>query len=859
MTGPSFPERQPVSDMVDSPWGPVVERLRAATIGEYDIGYELGRGGMAAVFLAYDLALARHVAIKVMSPALLMGEGMVERFRQEARTIANLTHPGIITIYAVRQLADLHFFVMRFIEGRSLEHILGVSGGEGLPIGVVKSLLQQVGSALGYAHRKGVVHRDVKPANVLVDVEGTALVTDFGIAKVAASSTHTQTGIVVGTPAYISPEQCMGKPVDGHSDQYSLGVAAYEMLAGKPPFAGQGFTIMLAHVSEVPRPVRELRPDCPPELEAAVMRMLAKNPSDRFATMGEALDAMGELTSAEDEEARAHLATLAKPDETLHRRLSGPQSPVPATRRRSSVASLIIPDLDRGSTLVIGSTVHLNVSAVDANGWIVDRKPEWFSSNERIATVSADGDVTALSPGEVHITARLDAQEAQLALTVAEPVPAPVLRLDEPAVESPAPRVSSLSATMMSGFRAAAQFAKRLSTSQPAIQQETPEAAEIPDAVASTAPAMRAISEPSQVRVSSAVSESALSESAASEAAVADVEAVTEQTSDETRVESTTRSLLSSIDVRRAALWAGGLVAAVILMTVAIKMVNRSPRTDTGSSAGAVAATTKDSALGAGSGPSAATASVATAQTDSTRAADSAAKAPTRAGPAPVATVRVAGPSSLAVGEFAKLQASIRDTSGKIVTRRLVRWKALNADIASVDTFGTIQARSAGKASFVASVDGKTDRFELTVTPRPEAALAGQATGSSPADSAGPSNMSAADRLKRLAGDCIRPLQSMDSEAFDQYYAPLNRDAQRLVQTLATSSSLDMVIDTFRDPKINDKEGTASLEFSGKMSGGRISGSRWGPVDATLVADYQRSGENKWSVKHCRITKLGRL
>src|SRR5262245_9841674 len=322
MTGPSFPERQPVGEFID-PWGPVVDRLRAATIGEYDIGYELGRGGMAAVFLAYDLALARHVAIKVMSPALLMGEGMVERFRQEARTIANLTHPGIITIYAVRQLADLHFFVMRFIEGRSLEHILSVSPG-GLPISVVRSLLQQVGGALGYAHRKGVVHRDVKPANILVDVEGTALVTDFGIAKVAASSTHTQTGIVVGTPAYISPEQCMGKPVDGHSDQYSLGVAAYEMLTGKPPFAGQGFAIMLAHASETPRPINELRPDCPPELEAAVLRMLAKNPVDRFDTMGDALDAIGDISTAEDEAAREHLATLAKPDETLHRRLSGP-------------------------------------------------------------------------------------------------------------------------------------------------------------------------------------------------------------------------------------------------------------------------------------------------------------------------------------------------------------------------------------------------------------------------------------------------------------------------------------------------------------------------------------------------------
>ena len=847
MTGPSFPERQHVGEFID-PWGPVVDRLRAATIGEYDIGYELGRGGMAAVFLAYDLALARHVAIKVMSPALLMGEGMVERFRQEARTIANLTHPGIITIYAVRQLADLHFFVMRFIEGRSLEHILSVSPG-GVPISVVRSLLQQVGGALGYAHRKGVVHRDVKPANILVDVEGTALVTDFGIAKVAASSTHTQTGIVVGTPAYISPEQCMGKPVDGHSDQYSLGVAAYEMLTGKPPFSGQGFAIMLAHASETPRPISELRPDCPPELEAAVLRMLAKNPVDRFDTMGDALDAIGDISTAEDEAAREHLATLAKPDETLHRRLSGPHSPVPPTRRRSSIASLIIPDLDRGSFLNVGETVHLDVSAVDMNGWIVDRKPEWTSSDERVATVSPDGTVTAIAEGDVRIIARLDALEATITLNVAEPLPAPmpllddvlsapvapVAPLDEPATTAAttAPRVSSLSATMMSGFRAAAQMAKRLSTSRSVVSEEV---ATLPV----TAPAMQALRE----------------EAPAVEAAVAEPVVEAESVAVPEPKPAGLAAMLASVNVRRAAPWAGGALAAIILVTVLIARSGGSSRNDTSSAGGAVAVVDSASRQAVATTTSGTSTSAAA---DSVRVDSATKSAPARVGPAPVASIKIAGPSSLGVGEFAKLQASIRDTAGKLVTRRTVRWKSLTPEFAIVDTFGTVQARAPGNASFSASVEGKTDRFQMAVKPAAEQAGQPATPDKNTPDPYKATPASPVEALKSLINECVQSLQSMDSEQFDRFYAPTNRDGARLLQALAGYSSLEMVVGQIKEPKINDKDRTASLEFSGKMGGGKGSGSRWGPTDVTIVAEYQKTAQDKWIVKHCRITKLGRM
>ena len=167
--------------------GDIIGRLRRATLGEFDIGRELGRGGMAAVFLAHEIALDRKVAIKVMSPGLMMGEGMVDRFKHEAITIAQLHHPSIVSVYSVRQAEGLHFFVMRYVQGRSLEQVLQQA--RRLPLPIVRSILYQVGSALTYAHRSRVVHRDVKPANILIDLDGNAVVTDFGIAKAAERPT----------------------------------------------------------------------------------------------------------------------------------------------------------------------------------------------------------------------------------------------------------------------------------------------------------------------------------------------------------------------------------------------------------------------------------------------------------------------------------------------------------------------------------------------------------------------------------------------------------------------------------------------------------------------------------------------
>jgi len=310
-----------------------LESLRKATLGHYDIHGELGQGGMATVYLAHDIALDRKVAIKVMSPALFSTAGMVERFKREARTAAALSHPHIIPIYAVNESPDLVYFVMKFVEGRSLESIVRAAGP--LPLTLVRAVLYQAGEALGYAHRRGVVHRDIKPANIMLDADGWVVVADFGIAKVAETQGLTMTGATIGTPSYMSPEQCEAKrELSGASDQYSLGIVAYELLAGRLPFlADTTIGLLYAQVHEPPQAIAELRPDCPPETAAALMRMLEKDPARRWPDIESAVSALGGAPLGREDPIRGQLAALgqAKADADV-RRLATPVSPIPATR-----------------------------------------------------------------------------------------------------------------------------------------------------------------------------------------------------------------------------------------------------------------------------------------------------------------------------------------------------------------------------------------------------------------------------------------------------------------------------------------------------------------------------------------------
>ncbi len=307
-----------------------LELLRAETLGEYDIAGVLGRGGMATVYLAHDIALDRKVAIKVIAPGLVTGPDMVERFKREARTAASLSHPNIIPIYSVRHTQNLLFFVMKLVEGRTLDSVLREPGP--MPIPMIVAILGQVGGALGYAHRRNVIHRDIKPGNILLDEEGWCVVTDFGIAKVTESEGLTTSGTLIGTPTYMSPEQCHGLQVNGAADQYSLGCVAYEMITGKPPFqAGTALATMYAHAQQTPIPIEVKRLDCPSPLREAVMRMLAKHPADRFPSLEDAVAAMGAVPLAHDDPTRSDMISLAKSG--AHQRLDPllrtPRSPIP--------------------------------------------------------------------------------------------------------------------------------------------------------------------------------------------------------------------------------------------------------------------------------------------------------------------------------------------------------------------------------------------------------------------------------------------------------------------------------------------------------------------------------------------------
>lgn len=266
----------------------VMARLTEITAGQYRIDRELGRGGMAAVYLGHDLSLDRQVAIKVMSPELFnAGKEMVDRFLREARTGARLNHPHIIPVYAVREERDLIFFVMKFIDGKALDSVVKKVGP--LPIPVVARMIAQSADALAYAHRMGIIHRDIKPSNLMLDKEGWIIVTDLGIAKVADNQGLTATGSAMGTPTYMSPEQSMGsRTTNAASDQYSLGCVAYELLTGRPPFQGDSVvTLIFQHHSEAPPPIHPLRPDAPADMVQTVMRMLEKAPEDRFPDLDE--------------------------------------------------------------------------------------------------------------------------------------------------------------------------------------------------------------------------------------------------------------------------------------------------------------------------------------------------------------------------------------------------------------------------------------------------------------------------------------------------------------------------------------------------------------------------------------------
>ena len=253
--------------------------------GRYQVIRKLGAGGMANVYLAEDQELGRRVAIKILNDRHANDDQFVERFRREAKNAAALSHPNIVSIYDRGEAEGTYYIAMEYLDGRSLKELI-VSRGPA-PVTVAVEYARQILQALRFAHRHGIVHRDIKPHNVLVDAEGRVKVTDFGIAR-AGTSQMTEAGSIVGTAQYLSPEQARGGDVDQRSDVYSLGIVLYELLTGSVPFNGDTpVEIAMKHLSATPEPPSAKRPDVPRDLDLIVMRALAKDPADRYQSAEE--------------------------------------------------------------------------------------------------------------------------------------------------------------------------------------------------------------------------------------------------------------------------------------------------------------------------------------------------------------------------------------------------------------------------------------------------------------------------------------------------------------------------------------------------------------------------------------------
>jgi serine/threonine-protein kinase len=256
-------------------------------VGRYELEELAGEGGMSSVYRAYDNVLERRVAIKVLHEHYAHDPEHVERFRREARAIARLAHPNVVTVIDRGEWEGRQFIVFEHVAGENLKSVIDREGP--LPVERALDLSCQIGRALAFAHRLGIVHRDVKPHNVLIDANGVAKVTDFGIARALdAEDALTATGTVLGTGQYLSPEQANGGRGDERSDQYSLGVLAYELLAGRPPYSGDNLmAVAMRHVNDPVPSIRAQRPDVPEQVDAALSKAMAKLPDDRYASMEE--------------------------------------------------------------------------------------------------------------------------------------------------------------------------------------------------------------------------------------------------------------------------------------------------------------------------------------------------------------------------------------------------------------------------------------------------------------------------------------------------------------------------------------------------------------------------------------------
>lgn len=279
-------------------------------LGEYEIVEQIGHGAASDVYKAFQPKLNRYVAIKVLSPVFADEKTFRERFVREAQAVAQLDHPNILPVYDFDQEGNLVYIVMQYVDTGSLADLMG----KPLPLDLVLNILEQMGGALSYAHSRGIVHRDVKPGNILLGPDNWVLLTDFGLVKIMeAPSSITISGMSLGTPAYMAPEQVTGDPVDPRADVYALGATLYQMVTGRVPYAGQsGMAVAFKHLSEPLVTPRILSPDLSPEVSRVIVKALAKDRSLRYQSVGELVTAFREAVEGTKSQVAAATTIVAE-------------------------------------------------------------------------------------------------------------------------------------------------------------------------------------------------------------------------------------------------------------------------------------------------------------------------------------------------------------------------------------------------------------------------------------------------------------------------------------------------------------------------------------------------------------------
>lgn len=387
----------------------------------YERHESLGIGGMAHVFKGHDTVLGRTVAIKTLLPQYAADPSFVDRFQREARSAASLSHPNVVTVFDTGNDYGTHYIVMEFVDGPTLKDVLQRKGP--LDPREVAQLGIEIADGLGFAHDHGFVHRDVKPANIMVTSQGTAKVADFGIARAITGDSLTHTQMVLGTAQYFSPEQAQNEPVDARSDLYSLGVVLYELLTGQVPFTGSSpVAIAYRHVKDPPVPPSRLNPQVPPELEAIVLKLLAKHPDNRYASARDLRDDLTRFLRGENvaaplvlRDATGVMSPLA--DDTLVMDRSAIRREMSAEQRRRrtgtrlliliglgvlAIAGWALSGLFKGSSTgevpnVLGVPVNVATQTLEDRGFSVELLEPRFSDEYR------DGEVAFQEPaaGEV--------------------------------------------------------------------------------------------------------------------------------------------------------------------------------------------------------------------------------------------------------------------------------------------------------------------------------------------------------------------------------------------------------------------------------------------------------------------------